>query len=855
MREDINSSPAALKDLYGGQDGIQQLFNAIDDLRTLQLGTEELPIPQLVVVGEQSSGKSSVLESIARIRLPVGTGICTRFPIEVVLRRSEKRRLSMRILPGPASKNDQQAVAAMKAFHVAKDDSDANIDIIADIEKAAGIIGVPIYKEAQGNRGLRYSDDVLRITHQGPDLSDLTLIDLPGLFNRVTGEQSEADKIKVQDMVKRYVEDRKSIVLLVCKGNNDYSVNSAANIIDATAESRTLGILTHLDNIPNMEQAFKLHRRELEKKFELGWHFLVNTPNEDPNKRLSFETRDALERQIFETKIVGLPSKVWGVVQLRKILGKLLLKLILDSLPTMIDGIKKVVKRRKAELKGLPTARTTEYQQRVYLLEHATAFVGLAKAATCSHYSDYADFFGDYDRAGLRGIDGPDPKAVRKRKLQSTIRGLNRVFSTVIQQHGRSTIIDNQPCTYQDPDPSERHSALEEFEAPEQGHQNPAESEIDVSDDTGNADANNEYNVDESDRPSFSIESEGVADLLSTDEFASFVPTHMRRKYFKISKPDPINIRDYETELQRRQQEWLGKEPRSEISIEFYVAVFRKLTSNWDDITQTHLAMVWQATEEFIDEALNYNMPKQLQHSVKSFIIYPRLEMLWQTAETRLKELVRCHRKEIHAFLDTGPDFFPESPFREDATSADNLLGWAQTLAENLRSVDDIRVHNFFDLLSSGNSSGLNVDYKSLFGENFASKILEQLLKTSVPQPVLDTLSLAWRGSKSNADSRDTSPELEAVRRIIYHGERYYKMTVPSFVSYINALIVEGIILKGLRDSIFTFGIVTEIDTHTLQLVAGETQDLSERRSTLSAQVSKLQEVSRVLQAFRSYRA
>ena len=41
-------------------------------------------------------------------------------------------------------------------------------------------------------------------------------------------------------------------------------------------------------------------------------------------------------------------------------------------------------------------------------------------------------------------------------------------------------------------------------------------------------------------------------------------------------------------------------------------------------------------------------------------------------------------------------------------------------------------------------------------------------------------------------------------------------MTVPSFVAYVNALIMEGIILKGLRDSIFIFHIVVEIDTNTL---------------------------------------
>jgi hypothetical protein len=57
-------------------------------------------VPQLIVVGDQSSDKGSVLESIAHISFPVGGGVCECFPIEVVLRRLDKRRLSMRILPG-----------------------------------------------------------------------------------------------------------------------------------------------------------------------------------------------------------------------------------------------------------------------------------------------------------------------------------------------------------------------------------------------------------------------------------------------------------------------------------------------------------------------------------------------------------------------------------------------------------------------------------------------------------------------------------------------------------------------------------------------------------------------------------
>ena len=51
---------------------------------------KEIVIPTIVVIGDQSHGKSSVLENIARINLPKGTGCVTKAPLELKLRRREE---------------------------------------------------------------------------------------------------------------------------------------------------------------------------------------------------------------------------------------------------------------------------------------------------------------------------------------------------------------------------------------------------------------------------------------------------------------------------------------------------------------------------------------------------------------------------------------------------------------------------------------------------------------------------------------------------------------------------------------------------------------------------------------------
>ncbi|KAF8365215.1 hypothetical protein HHK36_032766 [Tetracentron sinense] len=74
-----NDNAAPLVSTYN--DRIRPLLDAIDKLRHLKVMKEGIELPTIVVVGDQSSGKSSVLESLAGISLPRGQGICTRVPL------------------------------------------------------------------------------------------------------------------------------------------------------------------------------------------------------------------------------------------------------------------------------------------------------------------------------------------------------------------------------------------------------------------------------------------------------------------------------------------------------------------------------------------------------------------------------------------------------------------------------------------------------------------------------------------------------------------------------------------------------------------------------------------------------
>lgn len=186
------------------------LLDSIDCLRSQGI-SHYVSLPQIIVCGDQSSGKSSVLEAISGVSFPIKSNLCTRFPTELVLRKTPHIGVRVSIVPHHSRSESEQL--SLGTFHEKLDGFDGLPILIENPKVAMGIL----------THGRAFSNDLLRIEVSGPDRPRLTIVDPPGLIHSETKQQSASDVELVQDVVQTYMKEPRSIILAVISAKNDYA--------------------------------------------------------------------------------------------------------------------------------------------------------------------------------------------------------------------------------------------------------------------------------------------------------------------------------------------------------------------------------------------------------------------------------------------------------------------------------------------------------------------------------------------------------------------------------------------------------------------------------------------------------
>lgn len=402
-----------------------ELLDVVDKLRAQGL-SDFTALPQLIVCGDQSSGKSSVLQAISGLSFPRKDNLCTRFATEVILRRVSTDGISVSIVPG----HDRSTIDRDRLSNFRFSLLNAN-DFASLFEKAKITMGLT-------EHGSAFSKDILRVEISGPSQPQLTIVDLPGLIHSESKSQTAQDVDLVTVLVKSYMMNPRSIILAVVSAKNDFAnqiVLKRAREVDPEG-LRTLGIITKPDTLPGgseSETAFVSLARNEQVEFTLGWHVVKN---QDLGKgEFDPEKRDREEIGYFLTSSFGaLPAASRGVSRLRQRLSKVLFNQIRRQLPNLIGDIEQGSASCEAALEKLGPARATIEEQRTLLLDLSEAFQNLCRDAINGPYDD--PFFGDVLTA-----------AGKEKRLRAVVRNMQMDFSEIIRTRGSQWDIVKEPSS------------------------------------------------------------------------------------------------------------------------------------------------------------------------------------------------------------------------------------------------------------------------------------------------------------------------------------------------------------------------------------------------------------------------
>ncbi|KAF5379430.1 hypothetical protein D9615_006518 [Tricholomella constricta] len=321
----------------------------------------ELDMPQLIVVGSQSAGKSSVLETIVgRDFLPRGQGIVTRRPLVLQLIHTP--------IPAEPSPTAPPYTEWAQFLHIDKRFTDFN-EIRKEIEQET-------YRVAGQNKGVSKLPISLRI--YSPDVLDLTLVDLPGLTKIPVGDQPSDIERQIRNLILDYISKPNSVILSVSPANVDLANSESlklARSVDPQGR-RTIGVLTKLDLMDAGTNALDILTGRV-YPLKLGFIGVVNRSQQDINSEKSMKDALDSETDFFRNHSAyrNIAHKN-GTKYLAKSLNQVLMNHIRDKLPDMKARLNTLMGQAQQELNSFGDSAIfgDKHQQGSLILRLMTQF-------------------------------------------------------------------------------------------------------------------------------------------------------------------------------------------------------------------------------------------------------------------------------------------------------------------------------------------------------------------------------------------------------------------------------------------------------------------------------------------------
>lgn len=299
-------------------DNMLNLTRQMIEIRNLlaSIDHDGIKLPSIVVIGSQSSGKSSVLESIVGQEfLPKGSNMVTRRPIELTLVNTPESASNVAELPALKINNLTDFTQLQKILY----------DLNMAVPESECI-----------------SNDPIQVTIRSPKVPDLSLVDLPGYIQVEAADQPTELKKKIRELCFKYLEPP-NVILAISAADVDLA-NSAAlrasRLADPRGE-RTIGVITKLDLVSPKEAHLILTNRKY--PLRLGYvGVITKAPQAKGNASLfsrnkvtgyqAFVAQQNFEHNYFKEHKEDFYGTTVGTRNLKKKLMKVLEKTMAASL-------------------------------------------------------------------------------------------------------------------------------------------------------------------------------------------------------------------------------------------------------------------------------------------------------------------------------------------------------------------------------------------------------------------------------------------------------------------------------------------------------------------------------------------
>ncbi|KAL0640036.1 vacuolar protein sorting-associated protein 1 [Maublancomyces gigas] len=332
--------------------GLITLVNKLQDVFATVGVQNPIDLPQIVVVGSQSSGKSSVLENIVgRDFLPRGTGIVTRRP------------LVLQLINRPGTTNRPNGTNK-------EEDEMKEADVGANLDEWGEFLHIPGQKffdfnkireeivretEAKTGRNQGISPQPIGLRIFSPNVLTLTLVDLPGLTKVPVGDQPKDIEKQIKDMVIKHISKTNSIILAVTPANTDLANSDGLKLareVDPEGQ-RTIGVLTKVDLMDEGTDVVDILAGRV-IPLRLGYVPVVNRGQRDIDNRKLISSALEHEKQFFENHRAYRNKHAYcGTPYLARKLNMILMMHIKQTLPDIKARISSSLQKYTAELSQL----------------------------------------------------------------------------------------------------------------------------------------------------------------------------------------------------------------------------------------------------------------------------------------------------------------------------------------------------------------------------------------------------------------------------------------------------------------------------------------------------------------------